>query len=76
MTELLDLEPEDSVLEIGTGSGYQAAVLAELVRQVYTIEIIEPVGQRAAALLQQLGDQNIVTRIGDGYRKGDHSICS
>lgn len=68
MSELLELEPGDSVLEIGTGSGYQAAVLAELARRVYTIEIIEPVGRRAAALLQDLGYSNVVTRIGDGYQ--------
>ena len=67
MTELLDTKPGDAVLEIGTGSGYQAAVLAELVRQVYSIEIIEPVGKTAAALLRQLGYKNIETRIGDGY---------
>ena len=67
MTELLDAKPEDTVLEIGTGSGYQAAVLAELVHQVYSIEIIEPVGNDAAALLLQLGYKNIATRIGDGY---------
>ena len=67
MTELLDLKAGDAVLEIGTGSGYQAAVLAELAASVYTIEIIEPVGKNAAALLQQLGYTNIHTRIGDGY---------
>jgi protein-L-isoaspartate(D-aspartate) O-methyltransferase len=67
MTELLDAKPGDTVLEIGTGSGYQAAVLAELVNRVYTIEIIEPVGNDAAALLRQLGYSNIETRIGDGY---------
>jgi protein-L-isoaspartate(D-aspartate) O-methyltransferase len=67
MTELLDAEPGDRVLEIGTGSGYQAAVLAELVARVYTIEIIEPVGRNAAKLLQALGYANIETRIGDGY---------
>ena len=67
MTELLDAKPGDAVLEIGTGSGYQAAVLAELVERVYSIEIIEPVGKNAAALLQQLGYKNIETRIGDGY---------
>jgi len=67
MTELLDLKADDTVLEIGTGSGYQAAVLAELVHKIYTIEIIEPVGKNAAALLQQLGYKNIETRIGDGY---------
>jgi protein-L-isoaspartate(D-aspartate) O-methyltransferase len=67
MTDLLDAKPGDAVLEIGTGSGYQAAVLAELVASVYTIEIIEPAGKNAAALLQQLGYKNIETRIGDGY---------
>ena len=67
MSDLLDVEATDSVLEIGTGSGYQAAVLAELVDRVHTIEIIEPVGKKAAALLQQLGYKNIETRIGDGY---------
>ena len=67
MTDLLDVKPEDTVLEIGTGSGYQAAVLAELVNRLYSIEIIEPVGRDAAALLQQLGYKNIETRIGDGY---------
>ena len=67
MTELLDVEPGDSVLEIGTGSGYQAAVLAELAHKVYSIEIVEPIGVNAAALLQQLGYKNIETRIGDGY---------
>jgi len=67
MTELLDTKPGDVVLEIGSGSGYQAAMLAELVHQVYSIEIIEPVAKHAAALLQQLGYKNIVTRIGDGY---------
>jgi protein-L-isoaspartate(D-aspartate) O-methyltransferase len=67
MTDLLDSKPGDAVLEIGTGSGYQAAVLAELVDKVYSIEIVEPVGKRAEALLQQLGYKNIVTRIGDGY---------
>jgi protein-L-isoaspartate(D-aspartate) O-methyltransferase len=68
MTELLDPKPEDRVLEIGTGSGYQAAVLAECVRRVYTIEIVRPLGERAAALLQQLGYRNIDSRIGDGYQ--------
>jgi protein-L-isoaspartate(D-aspartate) O-methyltransferase len=67
MTELLDPKAGDTVLEIGTGSGYQAAMLAELVASVYSIEIIEPVGKNAAALLRQLGYTNIHTRIGDGY---------
>ena len=67
MTDLLDPRPTDVVLEIGTGSGYQAAVLAELVAKVYTIEILEPIGKRAAADLAALGYRNVVTRIGDGY---------
>jgi protein-L-isoaspartate(D-aspartate) O-methyltransferase len=67
MTDLLDPKPGDSVLEIGTGSGYQAAVLSGLVKTVYSIEIVEPVGRRAAELLRQLGYANVVTRIGDGY---------
>src|SRR6195256_6048393 len=67
MTDLLDPKPTDTVLEVGTGSGYQAAVLAELVAKVYTIEIVEPLGRQAAQTLQQLGYRNIQTRIGDGY---------
>jgi protein-L-isoaspartate(D-aspartate) O-methyltransferase len=67
MTDLLDPEPDDRVLEIGTGSGYQAAVLAKLVREVYTIEIIEPLGRSAAERLRALGYENVITRIGDGY---------
>jgi protein-L-isoaspartate(D-aspartate) O-methyltransferase len=68
MTELLDLKPGDRVLEVGTGSGYQAAVLAECAAQVYSIEIVRPLGERAAALLNELGYRNIEVRIGDGYR--------
>jgi protein-L-isoaspartate(D-aspartate) O-methyltransferase len=67
MTDLLDPKPSDAVLEIGTGSGYQAAVLAELVAKVYSIEIVETVGKRAAEGLAALGYRNIETRIGDGY---------
>lgn len=67
MTEQLDPQPDDRVLEVGTGSGYQAAVLSRLVRDVYTIEIQEPLGQRADAVLKQLGYQNVHRRIGDGY---------
>jgi protein-L-isoaspartate(D-aspartate) O-methyltransferase len=67
MTELVEPKPTDRVLEIGTGSGYQAAVLAELVARVYTIEIVRPLGERAAAVLNALGYRNIETRIGDGY---------
>jgi len=68
MTEALRVGPEDIVLEVGTGSGYQAAVLAEIVKQVYTIEIVEPLGKRAAEDLQRLGYKNIKVRIGDGYK--------
>ncbi len=68
MTEALELRPKDRVLEIGTGSGYQAAVLAELAAEVYSIEIVEPLGKEAAARLGQLGYANIKLRIGDGYR--------
>lgn len=68
MTEALGLKPEDRVLEIGTGSGYQAAVLAELVKEVYTIELIRTLGERAASTLTQLGYKNVRVRIGDGYK--------
>ncbi len=68
MTEQLDPQPTDRVLEIGTGSGYQAAVLSHLVRDVYTIEIQEPLGRRADAVLKQLGYANVHRRIGDGYQ--------
>ena len=67
MTELLQVGPEDKVLEIGTGSGYQAAVLAELGCQVYTIEIIEELADPAAQRLSDLGNENITARQGDGY---------
>ncbi|MCA9080838.1 MAG: protein-L-isoaspartate(D-aspartate) O-methyltransferase [Planctomycetaceae bacterium] len=67
MTEVLDPQPEDRVLEIGTGSGYQAAVLSGLVKDVYTIEIVEPLGKRSADLLERLGYANVHTKIGDGY---------
>jgi protein-L-isoaspartate(D-aspartate) O-methyltransferase len=68
MTELGGLRPGGRVLEIGTGSGYQAAVLAELGVEVYTIEIVEPLGKQAAETLRRLGYGKIRTRIGDGYR--------
>ncbi len=68
MTDLLEIEPGDVVLEVGTGSGYQAAILAELAERVYSIEIIEPLGRAAAARLEHLGYENVETRIGDGYR--------
>jgi protein-L-isoaspartate(D-aspartate) O-methyltransferase len=68
MTEALQLKPQDRVLEIGTGSGYQAAVLAELVREVYSIEIVEPLAKEAEERLKQLGYSNLKLRVGDGYR--------
>ncbi len=67
MTDLLRLEPHHRVLEVGTGSGYQAAVLARLAAEVFTIEIIEPLGLEAARTLGRLGIDNVKTRIGDGY---------
>jgi protein-L-isoaspartate(D-aspartate) O-methyltransferase len=67
MTELADLDPDARVLEIGTGSGYQAAVLAEIAREVYTIEIIETLGQRAAETLARLGYDDVRVKVGDGY---------
>jgi len=67
MTDLADVDEHSVVLEIGTGSGYQAAVLAEIVQHVYTIEIVEPLGHRAAATLARLGYDNVSVRIGDGY---------
>ena len=67
MTEALQLQPSDRVLEIGTGSGYHAAVLAEIVRHVYSIEIIEALATRARTRLGELGYQNITVRHGDGY---------
>jgi protein-L-isoaspartate(D-aspartate) O-methyltransferase len=66
MTEQLRLQPTDRVLEIGTGSGYQAAVLAGLVAEVFTMEIIEPLALRAAADLKRLGCANVCVRAGDG----------
>ena len=68
MTDLATVGPESIVLEVGTGSGYQAAVLAEIVDHVYTIEIVEPLGQRAAETLERLGYDNVTVRIGDGYQ--------
>jgi protein-L-isoaspartate(D-aspartate) O-methyltransferase len=67
MTELLDLSPEEKVLEIGTGSGYQSAVLSRLAREVYTIEILPELARGAAARLKQLGYGNVTVREGDGY---------
>jgi protein-L-isoaspartate(D-aspartate) O-methyltransferase len=68
MTEQLQPKTTDRVLEIGTGSGYQAAVLAELVAEVYTIEIIEPLAKTAEATLQRLGYKNVHVKVGDGYK--------
>lgn len=68
MTEQLRLNPADRILEIGTGSGYQAAVLAGLVADVYSIEIIEPLAKNAKATLQRLGCDNVHVKIGDGYK--------
>ncbi|MCS7238453.1 MAG: protein-L-isoaspartate(D-aspartate) O-methyltransferase [Thermoguttaceae bacterium] len=67
MTEALDPQPTDKVLEIGTGSGYQAAVLSPLVKEVYTIEIVEPLARRAAETLARLGYRNVFVKAGDGY---------
>lgn len=68
MTEQIDPQPEDRVLEIGTGSGYQAAVLSPLVKEVYTIEIVEPLGHRAARDLKRLKYTNVFTKVGDGFK--------
>jgi protein-L-isoaspartate(D-aspartate) O-methyltransferase len=65
--DLLAPQPEHVVLEVGTGSGYQAAILAELTRQVYSIELIESLGRTASERLAEMGYGNIETRIGDGY---------
>jgi protein-L-isoaspartate(D-aspartate) O-methyltransferase len=67
MTDLLNIQPTDVVLEIGTGSGYQAAVLAHLARQVHSIEIVPGLVESAADRLQRLGYGNVSTRLGDGY---------
>jgi len=67
MTELLDPQPGDVILEVGTGSGYQAAVLAKLVKHVYSVEIVEELAISAAAVLQRLGYANVTVRAGDGY---------
>jgi len=67
MTQALDVGPGDRVLEIGTGSGYQAAVLSLLAREVFTIEIIESLADRARATLKDLGHQNVHVRAGNGY---------
>jgi protein-L-isoaspartate(D-aspartate) O-methyltransferase len=68
MTELAEPTPSDRALEVGTGSGYQAAVLASLVAELFTIEIVEPLGVAARERLRALGYKNVEVRIGDGYR--------
>jgi protein-L-isoaspartate(D-aspartate) O-methyltransferase len=68
MTQALDPRPTDRVLEVGTGSGYQAAVLARIVKDVYSVEIVEELGKEAAARLRLLGYDNVHTRVGDGYQ--------
>lgn len=68
MTELLEPKPEHKILEIGTGSGYQAAVLAEICEDVYTIEIVEPLAKQAKTLLTSLGYHTIQFKTGDGYQ--------
>ena len=68
MTEQLRPQRTDRILEVGTGSGYQAAVLAELVAEVYTVEIVEPLGRNAKAVLEQLNYGNVHVKMGDGYK--------
>lgn len=68
MTELLEPDPNDRVLEIGTGSGYQAAVLAQIVDEVYSIEIVAPLYEKASRQLEALGYDNVHCRLGDGYK--------
>ena len=67
MTELLDPQPGDVILEVGTGSGYQAAVLSGLVKQVYGVEIVEELATGAAEVLERLGYDNVTVKAGDGY---------
>lgn len=67
MTDLLQLKKSDRVLEIGTGSGYQAAILANMAKAVYSIEIIEPLGKEAAQRLKSMGYGNVESKVGDGY---------
>ncbi len=68
MTEQLELKPTDKILEIGTGSGYQAAVLAEIADSVFTIEIVDVLARRAESTLKTLGYKNIMVKSGDGYK--------
>ncbi len=67
MTEQLELKGTEKVLEVGTGSGYQAAILGELAKEVYTIEIVKPLGLSAQKRLQEMGYHNVFVRVGDGY---------
>jgi protein-L-isoaspartate(D-aspartate) O-methyltransferase len=67
MTEAIDPQPTDNVLEIGTGSGYQAAVLSKLAKEIYTIEIVEPLGRKAAKVLEKLRYDNVHVKVGDGF---------
>ena len=73
MTDLAAIKPDYTVLEVGTGSGYQAAVLARLVRKVCTVEIIPSLGEAAAQLLRSLGYENVSVKVGDGYH-GPHLL--
>lgn len=68
MTEALELSGAERVLEIGTGSGYQAAILSKLAREVFTIEIVEPLAEQATGILEETGCSNVEVRFGDGYR--------
>ena len=70
MTDLLDIHPDDTVLEIGTGVGYQAAMLAQLARKVYSIEIIEELGRQAKQRLRRQGCSNVGLKIANGYHAG------
>ncbi len=67
MTETLQLKPTDKVYEVGTGSGYQASILAQLAKEVYSVEIHKPLGESAAKVIKELGYKNLHTRVGDGY---------
>ncbi len=67
MTQALELSKEDTVLEVGTGSGYQAAILGKLAKEVYTIEIVPPLAESARVILSKLGFENVHVRLGDGY---------
>ncbi len=68
MTAMLDVEPHHRVLEVGTGSGYQAAILSHLAKRIYSIEVVEPLGLAARERLKRLGFDNVEVRIGDGYQ--------